>query len=111
MPVEAQSIDFITAAASRDLSDTSSPMTIQLSGGGSVAAGANSSGSGPIMAMPLGIGTAPVYDMSLSLAPVSRTAGLPSMELPPIPSYGSVQLNSGAYPGPPASKSPYQMTQ
>eukprot|EP00727_Mastigamoeba_balamuthi_P007046 m51a1_g2962 hypothetical protein (2034) ;mRNA; f:677286-685865 len=86
VPVEGASIDFIATATSRDLSgDTTSPVTLQLSGGSSLATGGlatHSGGSGAMamLATPL---EAPIYDMNLSLAPVSP---INPPELPPPPS-------------------------
>eukprot|EP00727_Mastigamoeba_balamuthi_P004466 m51a1_g14017 hypothetical protein (548) ;mRNA; f:1101514-1103389 len=107
VPVEGASIDFIATAASRDLSDTTSPVTIQYSGSGMATALGHSSGSGSALGIPLEI--PPTYDMnmSLSLAPVSP--GNPSMEFPAFPSFAaaggiSPSINPSLASQPPASQ-------
>eukprot|EP00727_Mastigamoeba_balamuthi_P011034 m51a1_g6553 hypothetical protein (1223) ;mRNA; r:90065-96419 len=94
MPVEGASVDF-TATVSQEPASSASPVaTIQFSGsvGGSGVAGSNSSGSGPIGALPSPMGMALPQMYDISLAPVV-SIGKASFEMPQIPlPLGSLQM-------------------
>eukprot|EP00727_Mastigamoeba_balamuthi_P011032 m51a1_g6551 hypothetical protein (537) ;mRNA; r:85018-86857 len=79
MPVEGASVDFTTSSRDLSLRETISPMGLQLSGSmGGTLPNTSSSGSGPAVALSLGV--PPVYDISLM---PSLSTGQPSLEVPP----------------------------